>query len=148
MPCNRGDRKMGSKKRRPPRKSLVFSQKKRFLVGELARERANIRQEYLSKNRELSALRKKLQQVQKNGEKIRECIDQLELQVTPPAKSSATAFQISQLTSTTRKKSPTEHIGEGKLNLLRHSAHRRQLETLIAASEVNGGLSGKQVSCS
>ena len=104
---------MGSKKRRPPRKSLVFLLKKRFPVGELARERANIRQEYLSKNREVSALRKKLQRLQKNGEKIRECIDQLELQVTPPAKSSAKAFQISQLTSTTRKKSPTEHIGEG-----------------------------------
>ena len=67
-------------------------------------------------------------------------MDQLEFEVTPPAQSCATAFQILQITSTSRKKSPTELIGEGKLNLPRCSAHRRQLETLIATSEVNGGL--------
>ena len=33
---------------------------------------------------------------------------------------------------------------EGKLNLPRRSAHRRQLETLIAASEVNGGSVGNR----
>ena len=54
------------------------------------------------------------------------------------------AFQISQLISASRKKSPTEHIREGKLNLPRCSAHRKQLETLIAASEVNGGSVGNR----
>ena len=63
-------------------------------------------------------------------------MDQLELEVTPPTQSRATAFQVLQNTSTSRKKSLT---GDGKLNLPRRSAHRRQLETLIAASEVNGG---------
>ena len=139
MAHDRGDRAMGSKKRRTPRRSLAFSQKKRFPVAELARERATLRKEYLSKSKELSALRKKLERLQKNGEKIRECVDQLELEVTPPTQSRATAFEILQNTSTSRKKSPTELTGEGKLNLLRRSAHRRQLETLIAASEVNGG---------
>ena len=128
---------MGSKKRRTHRRSLAFSQKKQFPVAEQATERASLRQDYLSKSKELSALRKKLEQ--KNGEKIHECVDQLELEVTPPTQSRATAFQILQNTSTSRKKSPTELTGEGKLNLPRRSAHRRQLETLIAASEVNGG---------
>ena len=38
-----------------PRRSLAFSQKKRFPVAELARERATLRKEYLSKSKELSA---------------------------------------------------------------------------------------------
>lgn len=59
--------------------------------------------------------------------------------MTPPTQNRATAFQISQNTSTSRKKNPTELTVEGKLNLPRRSAHRRQLETLVAASEVNGG---------
>lgn len=46
---------------------------------------------------------------------------------------------MSQNTSQSRKKSPSELTGEGKLNLPRRSAHTRQLETLIAALEVNGG---------
>ena len=138
MACDRGDRPMGSKKRRTPRRSLQFSQKKRFPFGELARERASLQQEYLSKSKELSALRKKLERLQKNSEKIRECVGQVE--VTPPTQSRVTAFQISLNTSQSRKKSPSELTGEGKLNLPRRRAHRRQLETLIAASEVNGGL--------
>lgn len=42
-------------------------------------------------------------------------------------------------TSTLRKKSPTVLTDEGKLNVPQRSASRRQLETLAAATEVNGG---------
>lgn len=48
-------------------------------------------------------------------------------------------FQITQNTSTLRKTSPTQLSNEGVLDLPRRSDHRRQLETLIAAAEVNGG---------
>ena len=65
-------------------------------------------------------------------------MDQLQLQ-TPLTQIRATAFQISQNTSTSRIKIPTKLSAEGELNLLKRSAHRKQLETLIAASEVNGG---------
>ena len=130
---------MRSKKRRSTRRSLAFSQKKRFPVDDLARERVTLRQEYLSKSKELSALRKRLERLQKISEKVRESVDQLQLEVTPPTQSRATAFQISQNTSTSRKKSPTKLSAESELNLPKRSAHRRQLETLIAASEVNGG---------
>lgn len=78
-----------------------------------------------------------MERLQKNSEKIRECIGEVE--VTPPTQSRVTAFQMSQNTSQSRKKSPSELTGEGKLNLPRRSAHTRQLETLIAALEVNGG---------
>ena len=48
-------------------------------------------------------------------------------------------FQVTQNTSTLRKSSPTQLTDEGALDLPRRSAHRRQLETLIVAAEVNGG---------
>lgn len=50
-----------------------------------------------------------------------------------------TAFQITVNTSTTRKSSPTSLDYKGELNLPRRSAHRRQLETLLASAEINGG---------
>ena len=46
---------------------------------------------------------------------------------------------MTQNTSTLRKRSPTQLTSEGGLDLPRRSAHRRQLETLLAAAEVNGG---------
>lgn len=49
----------------------------------------------------------------KNSEKIRECVGQAE--VTPPTESRVTAFQISQNISQSRKKSPSELTGKGKL---------------------------------
>lgn len=49
------------------------------------------------------------------------------------------AFEVTKNTSTARKTSPTQLSNEGKLNLPKRSANRRQLETLVAASEVNGG---------
>jgi len=49
------------------------------------------------------------------------------------------AFVVAKNTSTARKTSPTQLSDEGKLNLPKRSANRRQLETLVAASEVNGG---------
>ena len=42
-------------------------------------------------------------------------------------------------TSTLRIKSPTVLTDEGKLNVPQRSASRRQLETLVAATVVNGG---------
>ena len=48
-------------------------------------------------------------------------------------------FEVTKNTSTARKTSPTQLSDEGKLNLPKRSANRRQLETLVAASEVNGG---------
>ena len=69
MACDRGDRTMESEKRRAPRRSLQFSQKKRLPVDELARERASLQQEYLSKSKELSALRKNLERQRKTSKK-------------------------------------------------------------------------------
>ena len=48
-------------------------------------------------------------------------------------------FQVTQNTSTVSKRSPTQLSIEGGLGLPRRSAHRQQLETLMAAAEVNGG---------
>ena len=96
---------------RTPRRWLQFSQKKRLPVGELARERASLQQEYLSQSKELSALTKNLEQ--KNSEKIRECVGQAK--VASPNETRVTAFHISQNTSQSRKKSASEHPGEDKL---------------------------------
>lgn len=51
----------------------------------------------------------------------------------------SSAFVISKNTSTVCKKYPSELSHDGKLNLPRRSAQRRQFETLIAATEINGG---------
>lgn len=48
---------MGSKKKKPPRRSPNSSAKSRFPLGELSREKAKLRHEYLSKNKELCALK-------------------------------------------------------------------------------------------
>ena len=54
---------MGSKTRRAPRRASNESQRHRFPVGELARKRAALRDEYLSKSKELCALQKQLQRI-------------------------------------------------------------------------------------
>ena len=123
---------MGTKKK-PLRRSPKCSARSRFPLGELAREKCNLRDEYLSKSKKLSALKKRNKRLQEKSEKVQECMNQLE--ITPRS----SAFVISKNTSTARKKNPSELSDGGKLNLPRRSAQRRQLETLIAATEINGG---------
>lgn len=48
-------------------------------------------------------------------------------------------FQVIMNASTMRKRSPTQLTSKGVLDLPRRSASRRQLETLTAAIEINGG---------
>lgn len=56
---------MGSKKRRAARRSLATSQKQRFPIGDLARKTANLRQEFLSKSKEHSTLRKRVVRIKR-----------------------------------------------------------------------------------
>lgn len=50
---------MGSKTRRATGRSAVSTQRRRFPVGELARRKRELQESYLSKSKELNALRKK-----------------------------------------------------------------------------------------
>ena len=127
---------MGSKKKSPRRKTTC-SQKRRFPLGELSKQKAILRDEYLSKSKELCSLKKKIRRLQEKSDKVKECIDSLD--TTLPVQPRLSAFEISKNTSTRRKKDPSELSNEGKLNLPRRSAQRRQLETLQAAAEINGG---------
>ena len=126
---------MGSNKK-PPRRSPKCSSKSRFPLGELSRQKANLRDEYLSKSKELCALKKKIKRLQEKGEKVQECMNELEITPIQPRSS---AFVVSTNTSTRRKKDPSELSDDGKLKLPRRSAQRRQLETLMAATQINGG---------
>ena len=54
---------MGSKSRGKPRRSSHGSQRDRFPIGELARKRATLRAEYLSKSKEVSGLQKQIQRL-------------------------------------------------------------------------------------
>jgi hypothetical protein len=56
---------MGSKQRRSLRRAASTSQKKRFPVGELAAQRSTLRRQYLSKSKELTALKRKLSRLEK-----------------------------------------------------------------------------------
>lgn len=47
------------------RATKIAPQKKRFPLGELATQRAVLQQEYLSKSKKLSALRKKLERIKR-----------------------------------------------------------------------------------
>lgn len=58
---------MGSKKKKPPRRSPNSSAKSRFPLGELSREKAKLRDKYLSKNKELCALKTKVKRLQENS---------------------------------------------------------------------------------
>ena len=127
---------MGSKKKSPRRKTTC-SQKRRFPLGELSKQKAILRDEYLSKSKELCSLKKKIRRLQEKSDKVKECINSLD--TTLPVQPRLSAFEISKNTSTRRKKDPSELSNEGKLNLPRRSAQRRQLETLQAAAEINGG---------
>lgn len=126
---------MGSKKK-PLRSSPKCSARSRFPLGELSREKCNLHDQYLSKSKKLSALKKRNKRLQEKSEKVQECINQLEITPVQPCSS---AFVISKNTSTVRKKNPSELSNDGKLNLPQQSAQQRQLETLIAATEINGG---------
>jgi hypothetical protein len=50
---------MGSNTRRAPSRSAKSTQQRRFPVGELARQKRELKESYLSKSKELNALRKK-----------------------------------------------------------------------------------------
>ena len=66
-----------------------------------------------------------------------ETIEELQTDSVPSQRTPT--FQVTQNASTVRKRSPTQLTSEGVLDLRRRSAHRRQLETLTAAAEINGG---------
>lgn len=51
---------MGSKKRRAVRRTVNSSQKLRYPLGELSERRHDLKENYLSKSKELKALQKKL----------------------------------------------------------------------------------------
>ena len=113
---------MASNKKKPPRRSPKCSAKSRFPLGELSRQKANLHDEYLSKSKELCALKKKIKRLQEQSEKVQECMNQLEITPVQPRSS---AFEISKITSTRRKKDPSELSDDGKLKLPRRSAQRR-----------------------
>ena len=77
-----------------------------------------------------------MKRLQEKSEKVQECMNELEITPIQPRSS---AFLVSTNTSTRRKKDPSELSDDGKLKLPRHSAQRRQLETLMAATQINGG---------
>ena len=62
---------MGSKTRRASNRSAKSTQYSRFPVGELARRKRELRESYLSKSKELNALRKKNSRIK---EKVCMCI--------------------------------------------------------------------------
>ena len=107
---------MGSKKKSPRRKTAC-SQKRRFPLGELSKQKAILRDEYLSKSKELRSLKKKIRRLQEKSDKVQECINSLD--TTLPAQPHLSAFEISKNTSTRRKKDPSELSNEGKLNVPR-----------------------------
>ena len=122
---------MGSNKK-PPRRSPKCSSKCRFPLGEFSRQKAKLSDQYLSKSKELCALKNKIKHLQEKSEKVQECMKQLEV---TPVQPRSRAFEISKNTSTLRKKDPSKLSDDGKLKLPRRSAQRRQLETLMAAVE-------------
>ena len=70
---------------------------------------------------------------------LKENIDQLKADLPAVKTKRRLVFEVTANTSTQRKKSPTVLGDEGKLTMPQRSASRRQLETLLAATEVNGG---------
>ena len=53
-------------KRRAPRRTTATSLKSHYLVGEHAAQWAALRQEYLSKSKELTSLKRKLEHLKEN----------------------------------------------------------------------------------
>lgn len=70
---------------------------------------------------------------------LKENIDQVIADLPAIKNKRRLVFEVTANTSTQRKKSPTVLSDEGKLNMPQRSASRRRLETLVAATEVNGG---------
>ena len=66
--------------------------------------------------------------------RIKENVDLVKVDLPAVKTKRRLVFEVTANTSTLRKKSPTVLTEEGKL-----SVSRRQLETLVAATEVNGG---------
>ena len=102
---------IGSNKK-PPLRSPKCSSKSQFPLGELSRQKANLRDEYLSKSKELCALKKKIKRLQEKSEKVQECMNELEITPIQPRSS---AFVVSTNTSTRCKKDPSELSDDGKL---------------------------------
>ena len=71
--------------------------------------------------------------------RIKENVDSVKVDLPAVKTKRRLVFEVTANTSTLRKKSPTVLTDEGKLNVPQRSASRRQLETLVAATEVNGG---------
>lgn len=71
--------------------------------------------------------------------RIKENVDSVKADLPAVKTKRRLVFEVTANTSTLRKKSPTVLTDEGKLNVPQRSASRRQLETLVAATEVNGG---------
>lgn len=90
---------MGSKKK-PLRRSPKCSSRGRFPLGELSREKCNLRDQYLSNSKKLSALKKRNKHLQEKSEKVQECINQLEITPVQPRSS---AFVISKYLNCTQE---------------------------------------------
>ena len=71
--------------------------------------------------------------------RIKENVDSVKVDLPAVKTKRRLVFEVTANTSTLRKKSPTVLTDEGKLNVPQRSGSRRQLETLVAATEVNGG---------
>ena len=71
--------------------------------------------------------------------RIKENVDSVKVDLPAVKTKRRLVFEVTANTSTLRKKSPTVLTDEGKLNVPQRSTSRRQLETLVAAREVNGG---------
>ena len=71
--------------------------------------------------------------------RIKENVDSVKVDLPAVKTKRRLVFEVTANTSTLRKKSPTVLTDEGKLNVPQRSASRRQLEKLVAATEVNGG---------
>ena len=71
---------------------------------------------------------------------VKENIDQVKADLPAVKNKRWLVFEVTAInTSTQREKSPTVLSDEGKLNMPQRSASRRRLDTLVAATEVNGG---------
>ena len=71
--------------------------------------------------------------------RIKENVDSVKVDLPAVKTKRRLVFEVTANTSTLRQKSPTVLTDEGKLNVPQRNASRRQLETLVAATEVNGG---------
>ena len=66
-------------KRKYPRRKTTCSQKRRFPIGELSKQKAILRDEYLSKSVELCSLKKRIRRLQEKSDQVEECINSLDI---------------------------------------------------------------------